>query len=63
MFAYARMFSKLAAEGVCVVAPSSCPADEFCQNGEVSYLEVLRALNYVDKNQVAMLKKYPFDYS
>ena len=48
MFAYARMFSHLAAEGVCVVAPSSCPADVFCENGEISYAEVLKSLVYVD---------------
>ena len=63
MFAYDTMFNKLAAEGVCVVSPYSCPADMFCQNGEVSYLEVLKSLVYVEQNKDSLTQKYPFDYS
>jgi poly(3-hydroxybutyrate) depolymerase len=57
------MFNKMAAEGVCVVAPYSCSLDSYCQNGEVSYQEVLKALVYLEQNKKAMEAKYPLDFS
>ena len=52
----------MAAQGVCVVAPYSCPSDVFCQNGQVSYQEVLKTIVYLEKNKSEMKKKYPFDF-
>ena len=61
LFAYDGLFNAMAAEGVCVVAPYSCPFDYFCSNGETSYLEVLKSLAYIEKNKDSLVTKYPFD--
>ena len=50
-FAYDKIINKIASNGYCVVAPKSCPVDNFCMNGETSYLEVLKTLVYVEQNQ------------
>lgn len=48
-------------ERVCVVAPLSCSYDRFCDNGETSYLEILKTMVYLENNK-HYLNSYPFDF-
>ena len=50
-FLYTKIMNKIASNGFCIVAPESCPSNDFCQNGETSYLEVLKTLVYMEQNK------------
>jgi pimeloyl-ACP methyl ester carboxylesterase len=49
---YSKLIGKMVNEGFCVAAPYSCALDLHCDNGQTSYLEVLKTLVHFDEHSM-----------
>jgi len=46
-----KIYNEIAAEGVCVVGPYSCPVNNWCQDGLTNYLEILKSMVYIEDHK------------
>lgn len=47
---YKPLAKQIASYGFCVVAYASCAIDNFCDNGEASFVEAIKTIQYLEQN-------------
>ena len=47
-FAYGGLIADIVSQGFVVATYLSCSVDQFCDNGQTSFLEVLKAMDYLE---------------
>ena len=50
-----KIYNNIAAEGVCVVGPYSCPTNIWCDHGRTDYMEILKTLVYIEDHSDIVL--------